>query len=64
MKSVTWLLLGVGLGFVLAHEVASTPRGRAVFDAVDAKCREFTAAVAEGYRSRDEELRGAVDADR
>lgn len=64
MKSFTWLLLGVGLGFVLAHEVAATPRGRAAFDAVDAKCREFTAAVAEGYRSRDEELRGAVDADR
>ena len=64
MKSVTWLLIGVCLGFVAAHEVASTPRGRAVFDAVDAKCREFTAAVAEGYRSRDEELRGTAHADR
>ena len=64
MKNAAWLLIGIGVGFVAAHEIAHTPKGAAVFAAVDTKCREFIAAIAEGYRSREAELRDAVDADR
>lgn len=63
MKNATWLLVGIGIGFVAAHEIAHTVKGAAVFDAIDTRCREFIAAVAQGYRSREAELRDAVDAD-
>jgi len=58
MKNSLWLVVGVGAGFLLAHRVNSTPRGRAFFEAVDESTRRFGFAVAEGYRSRDAELRG------
>ena len=57
MKNSLWLVVGVGAGFLLAHRVNSTPRGRAFFEALDESTRRFGDAVAEGYRSRDAELR-------
>jgi hypothetical protein len=60
MKSALFLVIGVGIGFLVAHQVAKTPQGKAFFDDVDAKAREFGSAVVDGYRAREAELRAAV----
>ncbi|GAB3131364.1 hypothetical protein [Marisediminicola antarctica] len=64
MKNVLWLVVGIGAGFLAAHQVNRTEGGRAFFQELDARIQEFNAAVASGYRSRDSELRGAPDNDR
>lgn len=58
MKYVFWLLAGVGLGFLVAHQVSRTPAGKAFLDDVDAKTRQISDALVDGYRSRSSELRG------
>lgn len=60
MKKLLWLVAGVGLGFVAAHQLNKTPEGRRFFEDVDAKAREFGSAVVDGYKAREEELRAAV----
>jgi hypothetical protein len=59
MKSMLWFAIGVATGFAVAHQVNRSPEGRRFFAGVDSKAREFTAAVSEGYRSREAELRSA-----
>lgn len=41
MKKLLWLVAGVGLGFVAAHQLNKSPEGRKFFEDVDAKAREF-----------------------
>jgi hypothetical protein len=60
MKNVIWLVAGIAIGFVAAHQVSRTPQGRQFFDEVDTKAREFGSAVVEGYKQREAELRAAV----
>ena len=60
MKSILLLGVGVAAGFAIAHQVGRTPEGRQFFDDVNAKAREFTSAVVDGYRAREAELRAAV----
>jgi hypothetical protein len=60
MKNVAWLLAGIAIGFVAAHQVSKTPQGKQFFDEVDTKAREFGSAVVEGYKQREAELRAAV----
>ncbi|TPW76340.1 hypothetical protein [Schumannella soli] len=60
MKSAFWLVVGVAAGFVAAHYVSRTPQGRALFDEIDEKTRGFGAAVVDGYRSREAELRDSI----
>jgi hypothetical protein len=60
MKNVLWLIVGVGIGFIAAHQVNKTPQGRAFFEDVDAKAKEFSGAVVDGYKAREAELRSAV----
>lgn len=60
MKNILLLIVGVGIGFVAAHQVAKTPEGKQFFDDVDAKAREFSGAVVEGYKAREAELRAAI----
>lgn len=60
MKSILWLITGVAVGIFAAHQVAKTPEGKQFFDDVDAKAREFSGAVVEGYKAREAELRAAV----
>jgi hypothetical protein len=52
MKNILWLIVGVGLGFVAAHQINKTPEGK----------RFFENAVVDGYKEREAELRAAVAA--
>jgi hypothetical protein len=60
MKTVIWFVVGVGAGFVVAHEVNKTRQGKAFFRDLDAKAREFGEAISEGYHQREAELRAAI----
>ncbi|MES2094711.1 MAG: hypothetical protein V4531_13000 [Actinomycetota bacterium] len=60
MKSFLWLIVGVGLGFVAAHQINKTPEGKRFFEDVDSRAHEFSAAVVDGYKEREAELRSAV----
>ncbi len=60
MKKALWLLIGVVVGFAVAHQVSKTPEGRRFFADVDEKARSFRDSVVDGYRAREAELRAAV----
>jgi hypothetical protein len=60
MKNILWLIVGVGLGFVAAHQINKTPEGRRFFEDVDNRAHEFSSAVVDGYKEREAELRTAV----
>jgi hypothetical protein len=60
MKYIFWLIVGVALGFVLAHKVSQTEQGQAFFSDINSKSRDFKDAIVEGYRIREEELRAAL----
>ncbi|GAA4155411.1 hypothetical protein GCM10022286_04340 [Gryllotalpicola daejeonensis] len=57
MKTFLALVFGVVLGFVAAHQFNRTEQGQRFFSDLDAKAREFGAAVADGYHAREAELR-------
>jgi hypothetical protein len=57
VKNLVLLSVGVALGLVGAHLLNSTPRGRRFFGELDGGLDHFRAAVVDGYRSRDAELR-------
>ena len=61
MKKVLWLVVGVGVGFVAAHQIAKTSGGKKFFDDVNAKAHDFSDAVVDGYKQREAELRAAID---
>lgn len=57
MKYLFVLTVGTALGFFIAHKVNQTPRGQEFFTGLDSRMKQFTVAVADGYRSREAELR-------
>ena len=59
MKQLFWLTVGVIAGFFVAHKVNQTEQGQAFFATIDAKTRDFTEALVEGYKEREAELRSA-----
>ncbi|WP_411700171.1 hypothetical protein [Conyzicola sp.] len=61
MKKVLWLVVGVAVGFVAAHQIAKTSGGKKFFDDVNAKAHDFSDAVVDGYKQREAELRAAID---
>ena len=63
MKKFVWLLVGVAVGFVAAHEVNQTKQGKQFFSDLDLKAREFGEAISDGYRQREAELRDAIAED-
>ena len=63
MKSFLWLIVGVALGFAVAHKVNETPKGREFFSTLDKKARDFGEAVSDGYRQREAEIRSAIQGD-
>jgi len=58
---VFWLLVGVIAGFAVAHVASRTPQGRALFDDLDGRLTGIGAAVVDGYRAREAELRASRD---
>ena len=60
MGKILLLVLGIGAGFVIAHQVSKTERGKRFFDDVDARAKEFSAALIDGYRAREADLRSAI----
>lgn len=60
MKSALLLIVGVGIGFFAAHQVAKSPEGQRFFSDVDTKAREFGSAIIDGYKAREAELRAVV----
>ena len=60
MKSFFWLVVGVGLGFVVAHKINDTAQGKQFFSDIDRKARGFGSAVSDGYHKREAELRTAI----
>mgnify|MGYP001766992630 CR=1 FL=1 len=61
MRRLSWLIVGVALGFVAAHFVNQTPEGRRFFERVNRGAREFGDAVAAGYHEVEEEFSEALD---
>ncbi|WP_111720044.1 hypothetical protein [Homoserinimonas sp. OAct 916] len=60
MKNFVWLIVGVGVGFIAAHQLNKTRVGSDLFARIDAQAKEFSDAVGEGYRTREAELRRAI----
>jgi hypothetical protein len=60
MRKFSWLVTGVLLGFIAAHFVNQTPNGRRFFEQVNRGAREFSDAVADGYRVAEEEFSEAL----
>jgi hypothetical protein len=60
MGKVLLLVLGVAAGFVIAHQVSKTERGKQFFDDVDARTKDFSDALIDGYRAREADLRSAI----
>ncbi len=61
MKSILWFVVGVIAGFGIAHQVNRTDQGKQFLDELDRKAHDFGAAISEGYRKREAELRSALD---
>ncbi len=57
MKNVLLLIVGVGAGFAIAHQVSRTAAGQQFFEQVDNRAREFSNALIDGYKAREAELR-------
>ncbi len=60
MKNLVLIVVGVVIGFAVAHVVARTPAGHRLFKDVDARASRFGESVEHGYRRREAELRSAV----
>ncbi|MFT6535053.1 MAG: hypothetical protein ACJAS7_001097, partial [Alpinimonas sp.] len=60
-KNIFWLIVGVAVGFVIAHRVSKSEQGQAFLSDMDSKSRDFKKAIIEGYRLREEELRSALN---
>jgi hypothetical protein len=57
MKYIIAILVGVGLGFLVAHRVSKSEQGRAFLAKMDATAKDLSDAVSQGYRDRASQLR-------
>ena len=58
MNNILLLVVGVGAGFVLAHQVSKTPAGKQFFEDVESRAKDFSGALIDGYKAREAQLRG------
>lgn len=60
MKGLVLVVIGIAVGFFVAHTVSRTEEGGRFFAGVDTRAREFRGAVVEGYKAREAELRAVI----
>ncbi|RFA12714.1 hypothetical protein B7R21_10285 [Subtercola boreus] len=60
MKKVLWFAAGITVGVVAAHQLNQTAQGKRFFAELDAKIKDFSEALADGYHERENELRSAI----
>ncbi|QJU53619.1 hypothetical protein SCB71_10270 [Herbiconiux sp. KACC 21604] len=60
MKKALWLIAGIGIGFLVAHQFNQTKSGKEFFAEFDKKAKEFSDSLVDGYREREAELRSAI----
>lgn len=60
MKSLVLVVIGIAVGFFVAHTVSRSEEGGRFFAGVDSRAREFRGAVVDGYKAREAELRAVV----
>lgn len=59
MKKAFWLLTGIAAGLVIAKQLDENPKAQAVVDDAAKRAKDFGAAIAEGFRERENELTAA-----
>lgn len=59
MKRGFWLISGIAIGLVAARRLAENPNAQAVVDDAARRAKEFGAAVAEGFKEREAEVKVA-----
>jgi hypothetical protein len=60
VKNIVLVGVGVGLGFLVAHQASRTAAGAQLFDEVDATLTRVRGAIVDGYQLREAELRAAI----
>ncbi|NQX10510.1 hypothetical protein HQQ80_02600 [Microbacteriaceae bacterium VKM Ac-2855] len=60
MKNLLLVVVGVAIGFAVAHRVSRTEAGNRVFSEINQKAKELGDAVSDGYHKREAELRQAI----
>ena len=60
MSRMLWLIGGVAVGFIAAHQLSKTEQGKEFFETVDTKAREFGTTVAETYKAQEATLKAAI----
>lgn len=60
MKNVLWLFVGIGIGFIVAHEANKSAQGKKFFDGINAKTRLIGDSVVNGYHEREAEIRSVL----
>ncbi|RFA21316.1 hypothetical protein [Subtercola boreus] len=60
MKKVLWFTAGIAVGIVAAHQLNQTAQGKRFFAELDAKIKDFSDALVDGYHEREDELRSAI----
>lgn len=60
MKNVLWLVVGIGIGFIVAHETNKCAQGKKFFDDLNAKTRLIGDSVVNGYHEREAEIRSVL----
>jgi hypothetical protein len=57
VKNILLLTVGIGAGFLLAHQVSKTEAGKQFFEDVESRAHDFGAALVDGYKQREARLR-------
>ncbi|AZZ55082.1 hypothetical protein [Rathayibacter iranicus] len=60
MKNILLIVIGIGLGFAVAHQISRTETGARLFADLNRTAKELGEAVSEGYHQREAELKAAI----
>lgn len=63
MKNLFLVIVGVAIGFAVAHKVSRTQAGARLFSDINQKAKELGDAVSDGYHKREAELKAAIGED-